>query len=66
MCKACGKAAKQWMHADEQMELRNCKSQIPLSDRNPILPEKKKGAGFGLCFPMLCINETKEISLLGS
>lgn len=37
------------MHWGEGMELRNSKSQMPLSDNNPVLPGRK-GLGFGFWF----------------
>lgn len=41
------------------------KAEYPIWQKSNPSRKKQKGAGFGLCFPMLCINETKEISRLG-
>lgn len=50
------------MHLGEQMELRSSKSQIPLSNNNPSLPEKKD---VGLVSVFLCLAQLKWKSLLG-
>lgn len=48
------------MHLGEQMELRSSKSQKPLSNNNPSLPEKKKKVGFGFWFFVSCTVKMEE------
>jgi len=52
------------MHLGEEMELRSSKSQMPLSDHNPVLPEGK-GVGFGFCFSRSCAVKMEKACLLG-
>lgn len=47
------------MHLGKLMELRSSKSQMPLSDNNPVLPERK-GVGFGFCFSRSCTVKMEE------